>query len=519
MTKYQDTVAEKPDGLARLKRWRDSAADRLNRWFAAFDAILAGEPAWISAITATLVLQIVLTTQHRPWLDEWQALQLAVQSPRLSDLMLALRYEGHPPLWYLILRGLASVLPDPTWALPIAALIIAIPLQLTILLRAPFSRAERLMLALSEFVLFEYLTLSRSLTLGIALMFAIAALWKRHRVVWLLIAILPMCDFLFGVVAAIFVALRWREGRITWPLAGLWVITGAIAACSIRPMPDMVPALFPKPPIHELPQWLANMATLGLPLQWDILAPRWNAPPPPGLGGPALLGFFAVAWIELRKKPEFAIAFAGFVLLLLVFSLGVYELSNRHLMIAAILLIVLVWRLADGNLAQTVWWRLWLMVISSCGLFTATISLAEPFDTASDATAMIAALHLRDKTWVPFPHNTGQGIAALNGMVFERLSQHCSEDFVRWNDPDEHSIRDTAALKSLLARKVDADGRFYLLTKFAIKDARPLVHRIATVRGGYDGLPYFMYVVGENRADARPHNQPCNGPHAPLRSI
>ncbi|WP_428333983.1 hypothetical protein [Novosphingobium sp.] len=507
-----------PQGFDRLIRWRDAIAAPLTRWFGWFDSALNRPPAWIGAIAFVLVLQIVLTTQHRPWLDEWQALQLAVQSPRLSDLMFNLRYEGHPPLWYLILRGLAPLFSDPARALPAAALLIAIPVQLTILLAAPFSRAERMMLALSEFVMFEYLTLSRSLTLGIALMFAVAALWKRPRLVWLMIALLPLCDFLFGVVSLVFVVLRWRERRICWPGVALWMVCGLFAAWSIRPMPDIASALVPRAVFSDIALWLANMGTMGLPLQWNGSVPQWNSPPPLPLIGLALFGFFAVAGVELRKKPDFAWAFGAVVSVMLVFNMTVYLLSIRHLSIAAALLIILVWRMSDDGVGRSVWWRTWLLAICACGLFTAVVALVEPFDTAPEAITLIKQLGLRDKTWVSFPHSDGQGIAAREGLLFERLSQHCSEDFIRWNAPDEHSVRSIDALNVHLRQKVAQDGRFYLLSSYLIAEMPPLVHRIGQVsRRGYNGQSYYLYVVGQNHPDARPHQQLCNGPHLPLR--
>ena len=499
-----------------------------DRWFARIDAILSGKQAWISAITFVLVLQIALTTQHRPWLDEWQALQLAAQSPRLSDLIFGLHYEGHPPLWYLILRGLAALLPDPAYALPAAALIIAIPVQLTILLAAPFTRAERLMLALSEFMLFEYLTLSRSLTLGVAAMVAVAALWKRPRLVWLAIAILPMCDFLFGVISVLFVALRLRERRVYWPFAALWLASGLIAAWCVRPAPDIASALLPETPVIEFWQWLARMGTLGLPLQWGAVLPQWNKPPTLWLGAPALLAFFAMAWIELRKRRDFAAVFAAFVAVLLVFDLTVYQLSIRHLTLAAMLLIVLVWRMAedgvdgdadggaDGGAPRSAWWRAWLIVIAACGLFTAAIALAIPFDTAPEAAATINRLGLREKTWVAAPRPSAQGIAAIGGMMTERLMQHCTEDFMRWNAPEDQQVDTFAKLDRLLRAKLQQNGRFYLISWNNIPADPTLLRRIAVIPPGYDGQAYYLYVVGETRPETRSTAPPCNGPHRPL---
>lgn len=509
------------DQFARLRRFHDWTALRLDAWFDRSEKVLAGKASWIAAVTGVLALQFVLTAGHRPWLDELQALQLSVQSSDFAKLLFNLRYEGHPPLWYLILRGLAGLFNDPVWALPVAALIFAIPAQLLILFAAPFSRTERIMLSLSEFILFEFLTLSRSLTMGVTLMIVIAALWQHRRSVWVFIALLPMCDFLFGVVSLVFVTLRWRERRLYWPGVLCWVMISLLAAWSVRPMPDISSALLPRGPWHDLVLWTANFSTLGLPLQWNTGRLQWNSPAPPGLGGVALFGFFAMAWAELRSKRDYALAFGGFVLFTLVFSMAAYQLSVRHLEVAAALLIVLVWcktsPLQDAAAPRTVWWRAWLLVASLCGLFTAGINLVEPFDRTPEASALINKLGLHDKVWVSFPHSAGQGTAALNSMVFERLGEHCSEDFIRWNAPDDKRVTNIKALHARLAQKVAQDGRFYLLSWMKLRDNPPLLRRIAVVEHGYDGQDFALFVVGENRPEARAHGVACAGPHPPLR--
>jgi hypothetical protein len=201
-----------------------------------------------------------------------------------------------------------------------------------------------------------------------------------------------------------------------------------------------------------------------------------------------------------------------------VFDMTIYQLSIRHLTIAATLLVILVWRMTDQGLPRTIWWRAWLLVIAICGLITAACALSIPFDTDVEAAALIRNLGLRDKTWSPFPHSAGQGVAALDGLMFERLEAHCSEDFIRWNSIDEHKIVNIDDLNIRLRKKVADDGRFYLLSPLKIPNNPPLIHQIAHVsRFGYDGQTYFMYVVGMDQPDARPHNQLCAGPHLPLR--
>jgi len=509
---------DQADPNARLRRLRDAIAARLTALFAGAEAVLAHGPVWIAAVIALLALQVALIATHRPWLDEWQQMQVALQSPDWPTLLVNLRYEGHPPLWYALLRAVTPLFADPMRALPVITLVIAVPVQLTILLAAPLDRGERLMIAASQFVLFEYLTLCRSLTLGFALMILIVALWRHTRLVWLMIALLPQCDFLFGVISLLFGAQLLRERRIDWPMAALWLLSSLIAAWSIRPMPDTVPSLVPRGLGHDFAFWMAHMSALGLPLQWSEGEPLWNYPPPAALGGLGLAGFVAVVWCELRARRAWLYAFAGFVALTLVFSLLVYQLSIRHLMLAAALLIVMVWRMAaDSGHARSVWWRTWLLVAMGCGLFTAAINLLHPFDTAPEAAALIRKMGLTDRTWVPFPHSAGQSVAAINTMQFERLAQHCSEDMIRWNAPDDHRIEGIDGLYQRLDRKVAQDGAFYLLTWLPLPDHRPLLRRIAHVGHGYDGQDFYFYAVGEGHAPAHPHGQRCAAPLIPLR--
>ena len=59
------------------------------------------------ALAALAAFQVALIVTHEPWRDELQALMLAQHSTSLADLFANLHYEGHPALWYLILRALA----------------------------------------------------------------------------------------------------------------------------------------------------------------------------------------------------------------------------------------------------------------------------------------------------------------------------------------------------------------------------------------------------------------------------
>jgi hypothetical protein len=162
----------------------------VERFLSWAETSLAHRPVWLLAVCGAAVLQLMLILTHRPWDDEWQALLIARQTPTLASMFAQLHYEGHPQLWYLLLREVGTLV-SPRWILPTINITFAGIVYWAILTRSPFRRVERLLLLLSEILLFEMLSVSRSLSLGVALIFVTLALWK-WRSAWLALALLPL---------------------------------------------------------------------------------------------------------------------------------------------------------------------------------------------------------------------------------------------------------------------------------------------------------------------------------------
>ena len=168
--------------------------------------VLKRNPLCIGAVTAIMALQALLVLNHQPWIDEWQALQISLQSPDLASLLENLRYEGHPPLWYFYLQGIAAIVPARA-VLATAQLPIALALQALVLLRLQLPRIDRLLLGCGFLVLFDFGTLSRSLSLGVLLL-TLAWLYRDRRWIWPIVALMPLVDFLFGVLSIIVIAVQ-----------------------------------------------------------------------------------------------------------------------------------------------------------------------------------------------------------------------------------------------------------------------------------------------------------------------
>ncbi|MFM9979180.1 MAG: hypothetical protein ACKVOP_14190 [Sphingomonadaceae bacterium] len=473
---------------------------------------LDGLLAWRCITALVLLLQLTLIVSHRPWFDEWQALQIALQSPTLADLLANLRYEGHPPLWYFMLRGLAFVVPT-FWVLPVAALLIAIPTQWLILNHAPFPRWQRLALALSAFVLFEYLTISRSLTLGVACMlFAVALRGTRWQ--WLPIAVLPQCDFLFGVISIALIAMEARRGRLWLPGPAAWLVSSALAAWSVIPAADMISAI----PLRDFTlatvTFVNRLGLLLVPWQTYDNMPEWNGWLPFRLGAIAGPLFLVFVWLQVRGKLWHAGIMFGFIALNYVFSLAVYPLSVRHLGLIAMLLICLKWLEPDGDGPPRRMFGAWLAVGAACGLGVATLNAFKPFNTAHVAISYMREHGLLDKRWMVFPENRGQAISALSGLEFQREGTNCTQSFIRWNR--RTPIKTTGQLARYLEQEAQR-GRFYLLTDFRLEGFQPeLVKQLTVIPAGYDGYAYVLSVIAPNKPENLAKLPPCAPVRRPL---
>lgn len=482
----------------RVQTWRDIGSYPIRD---AFDEAIV----WQAVAIAILALQLVLTLSHHAWVDEWQALQIAAQAPTLRSLFESLRYEGHPPLWYFVLRAMANVLPGQ-WVLPATAALCAVVGQSIILFRSPFARIDRLLLALGVVMMFEFMTIARGTTLGVMLVVVAIAL-MRTRWVWLPIVLLPMVDFMFGVISIILILFSARDHRLWWPGMILWLCASLFAGWSVIPAPDFVPANQLTGFAFDSVGWLKRLGVMLVPIQMSGGALQWESQLPFGLGivaGPLFMWF---AYRQTRHDRCHLAIIAAFTMLSFVFSVAIYPQHVRHLAVIPLVLYLLKWRDADAGRSSGVLFRLWLGVGAGCGLIIAGASLTRPFDQAHLAARFITDNKLQGESWLVYPENRAQGISALTGIGFERVGQNCTQTFIRWNARTEFA--DIPALDAYLRAAVKQNGRFYFLTDFRVVVTTPgLVRQLAAFTGSYRGQDYYINVVGRD-VPRRPRSIPA----------
>ncbi len=115
---------------------------------------------------------------HEMWRDELQPWAMAASSNSLGELFFNMRYEGHPPLWYLMLYALSRVTQNFA-AMQALHLAIAMAVAYVFLRFAPFTRLQRLLFVFGYFPLYEYAAISRNYSIGILLLFCLCAVMQK----------------------------------------------------------------------------------------------------------------------------------------------------------------------------------------------------------------------------------------------------------------------------------------------------------------------------------------------------
>ncbi|MBD5506539.1 MAG: hypothetical protein HDR05_00320 [Lachnospiraceae bacterium] len=149
---------------------------------------------------------------HEPFFDEAEAWQIARSASLRTLLLETTHYEGHPPLWHLILMPLAKAGAPYELSLTLVSLAFMGTAVFLILRYAPFPRLVRLLLPFTYFFFYQYGVISRVycvMTLAFVLL-AMAYRRRNERPGRYVAVLLLMCVTLaYGIVIAGGLALVW----------------------------------------------------------------------------------------------------------------------------------------------------------------------------------------------------------------------------------------------------------------------------------------------------------------------
>lgn len=160
-----------------------------------------------------LALVCWFLSDHSFWRDEVRAFSFALSGASIPEMLRNVHGEGHPALWYLILRIGHDLYPHREM-LPIAGATIGIAAGAVVAFRSPFRVAIIGLILFSFYGAFEYVVVARNYGMAALVMFALAALYNRLRnSLWLgvILAILCNTNVPTCLLAACFLLFRFIE--------------------------------------------------------------------------------------------------------------------------------------------------------------------------------------------------------------------------------------------------------------------------------------------------------------------
>lgn len=126
-------------------------------------------------------LHIIISIFHEPWFDEAVAWQIA-KVANIKDILFEIpHYEGHPPLWHLVLVPFAKLGAPYEFSLSFVSLIFTGLTMYLILFKSPFPRLIKLLLPFNYFMFYQYGVISRPYCMMMLAFALLAILYKKHN--------------------------------------------------------------------------------------------------------------------------------------------------------------------------------------------------------------------------------------------------------------------------------------------------------------------------------------------------
>lgn len=244
-------MAEQTSSLMRVLLWLPQKLTALN----AKAEKIAGKVPETIVLCLYCVLKAVMGIFHEPWFDEAVAWQIAREATFKDILLTVPHYEGHPPLWHLVLAPFAKLGAPYELSLVLVSLVFMALAMFLILWYAPFPRLVKWVLPFTYFCFYQYAVISRPYCMMVLAFVLCALAFEKHnekpgRYV-LSLAFLCLTSA-FGIAVAGGLALAWvweilREKPLSETLKGLfrdrrvwWLL--ALLALALLLILEIVPA-------------------------------------------------------------------------------------------------------------------------------------------------------------------------------------------------------------------------------------------------------------------------------------
>jgi hypothetical protein len=306
-----------------------------------------------------LAVMLGIASQHVFWRDEVRALSLALAGNNVVEMLRAIHGEGHPAIWYLMLRGAHAIVPVRE-VLPVVAWLVAAAAMAVLVFRSPFRPWLLALILFSRFGLLEYAVIARNYGIAMLLLFMLAWLYPRWRdrgpAIGLVLALICNTYVPAALLSAAFllfwlIELIGEEGLKWGPKYRLFLLNSAIAALGA-----LLAFVTVFPTVHDAAQNpLPDGIGIGLILE-SLAAPAlaFGDMIPMVVPDSALVSslfglvMFA-ALLGLARRPAALLSTMAAMGALQLFFNIVYPSYYRHQALFLVYLIVMYWLVAVGR--------------------------------------------------------------------------------------------------------------------------------------------------------------------------
>jgi hypothetical protein len=434
-------------------------------------------------------LVLLLVTRHVFWRDEVRGLTIALAGDSVPAMLRVLHGEGHPALWYLLLRGAHAIVPVRQ-VLPAMAFIVAGAAMAVLVFRSPFRPAIVALILFGAFGMYEYAVVARNYGISMLVLFALAALYPRWRdrgiAIGLVLALLCNTNVPAALLAAAFLlfwlveligeeGLRWSR-KYTLFILNAAVAAGGALLCFLTVYPTVHDAAVIQSHGSINPAAVLNAVSTPAASFWAFVPPFVRATPA-AAGFLGLLVFGSL--LGLLRSPaallSALVVFLGFELFFQLIYPGYY----RHEALLLVYFITLYWLVAEGR--GGAWperWRidarlghvpeigtilfmvlLALQVVTGAGLVATDLG-GIPYSRSRDLADLLKREHLTNAILVadpdtllePMPYYTSNPIYLMRTQRFDRVVRFTGQ--VRRELGVDDYLRDARILQARTGRPV-----------------------------------------------------------------
>ncbi len=179
--------------------------------FTRFEQIKGHLPELIVLCAYVLSLAVFMY-YHEPWYDEAQAWLIARDGSWHDIFFLIPHYEGHPPVWYVILAVFAKNGADFDLTIKCLTLAINSAAMFLLVFRAPFPRLVRCVLPFTYFLFYQHGVICRPYSMLLVGFLLAAHFWqnRNEKPFCMVLSLMLMCaSSAYGIIFAGGITLAW----------------------------------------------------------------------------------------------------------------------------------------------------------------------------------------------------------------------------------------------------------------------------------------------------------------------